>query len=1037
MNNGTSSAGSIAAAAGGAIMQQRGSTSSAAAASASSFQTQSHNSSSSGPSDHQHHPMLHHHQQQHHLHPQSDREVLSDLLEFSATYTVASTVPSGMQESVGVMAGTGGPHGKYFQAPNSGPLPYGQPNQGSVVRNGHGRNVTSTPSTTTTSSNSSDNMHNNFNQPPQPQHHHPQTGTPASCWPTNVITQNPAVLSSYNQHHHHDNTATVGHSIGLPAHALHPDTTAASSFYLQGPAAMGMSKGLAGKPGLPTGTYLPGQGYVNNGFAAADIYNQRLVGDGGMHIMHNDNLIPYGAHPYPAAVNHRQSNRIDKSFPGAHWDGRTGPISVEEQWRLQQNNFPWQGGPSAVTSSSPYYKNDAQSPVMPSISPISTSDQSHDVRYNNSGNGGPNAQHLFTSHTTDGYSGALHGQDRTGGATMDLGRVLNVALSGNEGYGDPELTPPARHPGELNMWPGTPMSHDPHHSMLSAEGQAGLMGGGHSIAGVRAAPATNATVLPYAKPSAQARMATLSVSVNQPCSGDGDFLNDTGAAPPPLPPQQFQLASISTLSSCSPSFSVHATSSSIDHKQTEGSHDVSYAEHFSSGIGTPLVGTDSSRAGPIKKGRKTGRKAVVTSPEQSEFDESEVNPNETPDEKAAREKQRRAANNVRERSRVKDINTAYVDLDRTLKPYMGTEKTTTKLQVLQNAVVLIEQLQAQVLRKNLGPQLAGLRPRNTSYKSNPYTKPVMRVRGSTNMSANINNVNQPWNNIPSSGDVQNQSLTSDSFDYNTGIITPSYLAASLTTYVTNSVPICLLPLPSLESTRLSTGSEAADNSSIDLKKPLLLNASASPLSVSSSSCAPSSATTGDGGGGGKARIGKRKARAADKSPNSDGEEIDPNETPEQRLLREKDRRYANNTRERIRVKDINEAFKELGRMCNIHIKSDKNTTKLGTLHQAVTVITELEAQVREKNLNPRAACLKRREDEKNDGTPAPSGSLSARNRSPNPPSAMGLQQQMNMANSPAFAQMVNGLLPGQSAALQQLQQHNPYQYGAAPPRMPE
>ncbi|XP_075041382.1 transcription factor 4 isoform X13 [Mixophyes fleayi] len=101
--------------------------------------------------------------------------------------------------------------------------------------------------------------------------------------------------------------------------------------------------------------------------------------------------------------------------------------------------------------------------------------------------------------------------------------------------------------------------------------------------------------------------------------------------------------------------------------------------------------------------------------------------------------------------------------------------------------------------------------------------------------------------------------------------------------------------------------------------------------------------------------------------NNDDEDL----TPEQKAEREKERRMANNARERLRVRDINEAFKELGRMVQLHLKSDKPQTKLLILHQAVAVILSLEQQVRERNLNPKAACLKRREEEKVSSDPSP------------------------------------------------------------------
>ena len=137
------------------------------------------------------------------------------------------------------------------------------------------------------------------------------------------------------------------------------------------------------------------------------------------------------------------------------------------------------------------------------------------------------------------------------------------------------------------------------------------------------------------------------------------------------------------------------------------------------------------------------------------------------------------------------------------------------------------------------------------------------------------------------------------------------------------------------------------------KPPHLTDELAPPVSPYSSELAASpglpkvtSSTTGRGG--------KRKKNPVVSSEDEDLE-------PAVKHMKEKERRYSNNARERMRIRDINDALNELGRVCMMlkPNKGDKPQTKLGVLNMAVDVISNLEAQVRERNLNPSAVCLNR------------------------------------------------------------------------------
>uniref|UniRef100_A0A182UKL3 BHLH domain-containing protein n=1 Tax=Anopheles melas TaxID=34690 RepID=A0A182UKL3_9DIPT len=138
---------------------------------------------------------------------------------------------------------------------------------------------------------------------------------------------------------------------------------------------------------------------------------------------------------------------------------------------------------------------------------------------------------------------------------------------------------------------------------------------------------------------------------------------------------------------------------------------------------------------------------------------------------------------------------------------------------------------------------------------------------------------------------------------------------------------------------------------------------------------------------GSAKGAKRQRKYAD--DDDDDDDLD----PLAKDRKERERRQANNARERIRIRDINEALKELGRMCMSHLKSDKPQTKLGILNMAVEVIMTLEQQVRERNLNPKAACLKRREEEKAEDGPKLPPHILHQSAYPTLPVSSGLKQE--------------------------------------------
>jgi hypothetical protein len=106
------------------------------------------------------------------------------------------------------------------------------------------------------------------------------------------------------------------------------------------------------------------------------------------------------------------------------------------------------------------------------------------------------------------------------------------------------------------------------------------------------------------------------------------------------------------------------------------------------------------------------------------------------------------------------------------------------------------------------------------------------------------------------------------------------------------------------------------------------------------------------------------------------------------------------------------------------MRNDKPVTKLGILQQAVNLITTLEQQVRgmikqtksiffhsvfylERNLNPKAACLRRREEEKSDDL---NGNMNL--GGPMPPAGVGvLPVESSSMDGPNFMEQMHQSIP--------------------------